>query len=61
MARFRHPRAKLITVHLESFVEDLLAQVVGTPSKGDEGGKVSRFFELCGVVLTFLCGQLAVG
>ncbi|KIJ99423.1 hypothetical protein K443DRAFT_172414 [Laccaria amethystina LaAM-08-1] len=33
--KIRHLRAESITVHLQSFVEDLLVQVVGTPLKGD--------------------------
>ena len=52
--KIRHPRAKSITVHLQSFVEDLLAQVIGTSSKGREERQVYiHFLELCGVVLTF--------
>jgi hypothetical protein len=37
----RHVRAESIAVHLHSFVEDLLAQVVGTPLKEDAGRQAS--------------------
>jgi hypothetical protein len=61
--KIRHLRAESITVHLHSFVEDLLAQVVGTPLEGDGGRQASifHFLRLCGVVLTMVCGQLALG
>ena len=49
-----------MTVHLRSFVEDLLAQVVGTQLEGDRQ-VYFHFLGLCGIVLTIVCGQLAVG
>ena len=36
-------------MHLQSFVEDLLAQVVGIPLEGD-GGRQASIFSLVGVV-----------
>ena len=35
--KVRHLRVESITVHLQSFVEDLLAQAVGIPLEGDGG------------------------
>ena len=47
--KVRHLRAESITAHLQSFVEDLLARVVGTPLEGD-GGRQAGIFSLVGVV-----------
>ncbi|KIJ90008.1 hypothetical protein K443DRAFT_582109 [Laccaria amethystina LaAM-08-1] len=47
--KIRHPRTQSITVHLQSFVADLLTQVVGTPLEGD-GGREVTIFSLLGVV-----------
>jgi hypothetical protein len=47
--KIRHLRAESITVHLQSFVKDLPAQVVGTPLEGD-GGSQPSIFSLLGVV-----------
>ena len=41
--KIRHLRVESIMVHLQSFVEDLLAQVAGIPLEGDGVGQAIYF------------------
>jgi hypothetical protein len=61
--KIRHLRAESTTVHLRSSVEDLLGQVVGTPLQGagEDRQVYCHYLGLSGVVLTMVCGQLALG